>query len=118
MEWDTAISTIDNIAKIFSQAAKATLEKATRQPIRFSKTFQEIPKVSMKPEIGCFVQFSGDYNGLMIFNFSENAAMNLYRNYMLTMGLAAQDLVTDYTSMRSRTPLVKFAIRSWERRSA
>lgn len=98
MESDKALSTIDNVAKIFSQAAKITLEKATRQPIRFSKTFQEIPKVSMKPEIGCFVQFAGDYNGLMIFNFSGDAAMTLYRNYMLTMGLAAQDLATEYTS--------------------
>ncbi|MCB2181186.1 MAG: DUF3334 family protein [Desulfobulbaceae bacterium] len=90
--------TIDIIASIFSQAIKKTLEKGTKKTIKFSKTFQAIPRVSLQPEVGCFVQFSGDYNGLVVMNFSDEAAMEIYSSYMLTMGLPESDLAKDCTS--------------------
>jgi len=90
--------TIDVIANIFSQAIKKTLEKSTKKTIKFSKTFQIIPKVSLQPEVGCFVLFSGDYNGLVVMNFTDEAAMDLYKSYMLTMGLAESDLAKECTS--------------------
>lgn len=90
--------TIDIIANIFSQAIKKTLEKSTKKMIRYSLTFQAIPKVSLKPEIGCFVLFSGDYNGLVVMNFSAEAAMDLYRSYMINMGLPESDLAKECTS--------------------
>lgn len=89
---------IDHISKIFCLATKKTLEKATRKEIKYSPTVQKIPKVSLRPELGCFVQFSGDYNGLVILNFSAEAAMDLYKNYMLTMGLLESELVKNATS--------------------
>ena len=49
----------------------------------------------MKPDIGCFVQFSGDYSGLLILNFSEEAAMSYYREYMLFMGMSKDDLTNN-----------------------
>ncbi len=92
------LPTIDTISKVFCQAAKKTLEKATKQTIKFSNTIQAIPKISIKPEIGCFVLFNGDYSGLVVLNFTAGAAMELYRNYMLTMGLPETDLSKNFTS--------------------
>lgn len=95
---ETTAKTIDDLALIFAGAVKKTIEKATKQKIKFAKTFISIPKVCLKPEVGSFVQFSGDYNGLVIMNFTAEAAMSLYRNYMLTMGLPETDLAKDSTS--------------------
>lgn len=92
------LETIDIVANIFSQATKKTLDKGTKKTIKYSKTIQAIPKVSLKPEIGCFVVFSGDYNGLVVMNFSAAAAMDLYISYMTSMGLPENELAKDYTS--------------------
>lgn len=91
-------TTIDIVAGLFCQGAKKTLDKSTRKNIKYSNTIQSIPKVSLRPEIGCFVQFTGDYNGLVVMNFSADAAMELYRSYMVNMGLPESDLATEYTS--------------------
>ena len=89
---------IDHISKIFCLATKKTLEKGTKKEIKYSSTVQKISKISLRPELGCFVQFSGDYNGLLIMNFSADAALELYRNYMLTMGLPEKELAKNATS--------------------
>ena len=54
--------------------------------------------MSLRPEIGCFVQFNGDYSGLVVVNFSAGAAMDLYRSYMLVMGMPESELAKDATS--------------------
>ncbi|MGV1099234.1 DUF3334 family protein [Thiovibrio sp. JS02] len=92
-------ATIDLVAELFCQATKKTLEKSTKKEIKYSKTIQIIPDVGLKPDIGCFVQFSGDYSGLAIINFSAAAAMDLYRSYMLAMGLPEGDLAKEFTSV-------------------
>lgn len=90
--------TVDIIASLFAQAVKKTLEKSTKKEVKYSKTFISIPKVCLKPEVGSFVQFSGDYNGLVIINFSAGAALNLYKSYMTTMGLPESELAKESTS--------------------
>jgi len=90
--------TIDIVAGLFCQATKKTLDKSTGKAIKYSSTIQSVPKVSLRPDIGCFVQFTGDYNGLVVMNFSAAAAMELYRSYMTSMGLPEEDLARDYTS--------------------
>lgn len=90
--------TIDVVASIFSQAIKKTLEKGTKKIIKYSTTFQSIQKVSLQPEVGCFVMFSGDYNGLVVMNFSSGAALELYSSYMINMGLSESDLAKESTS--------------------
>ncbi len=92
-------STIDVIAEIFCEAAKKTLSKSTKKEIKYSQTIQIIPEVNLKPDIGCFVQFSGDYNGLVVFNFTADAAMELYRSYMAAMGMPENELARDFTSV-------------------
>jgi len=90
--------TIDVVANMFGKAIKTTLEKGTNRKISFSKTFQAIPRVRLQPEVGCFVPFSGDYNGLVVINFSSAAAMDLYSSYMSAMGLPESELAKEYTS--------------------
>ncbi len=95
---DKKIVTVDIIASLFAQGVQKTLEKSTKKKVKYSKTFIAIPKVCLKPEVGSFVQFSGDYNGLVILNFSAGAALNLYRSYMITMGLPESELAKESTS--------------------
>ncbi|MCP4116387.1 MAG: DUF3334 family protein [Desulfobacteraceae bacterium] len=90
--------TIDVVANAFGQAIKRTLEKGTNRKISYSKTFQAIPRVRLQPEVGCFVPFSGDYNGLVVMNFSSAAAMDLYSSYMGAMGLPESELAKEHTS--------------------
>ncbi len=90
--------TIDVVANTFGQAIKTTLEKGTNRKVSYSKTFQAIPRVRLKPEVGCFVPFAGDYNGLVVINFSSAAAMDLYSSYMSAMGLPESELAKEYTS--------------------
>jgi len=96
MEKET--KTIDIVAEIFSQATKKILEKSTGQKISYSPTLQDIPKVRLCPDIGCFVQFNGDYSGLVVMNYNANAAMSVYKNYMLNMGLPENELAKESTS--------------------
>lgn len=83
---------IDEISKIFLKTAQHTLETSTKQEITYAKTIQKTPKVSMKPDLTCFVQFNGDYNGLVVMNFSADAAFEIYKKYMLAMGMPKEEL--------------------------
>ncbi len=90
--------TLNAISKIFCQSTKEILESTTNKTVNYAKTIQKIPLIHLKPDIGCFVLFSGDYSGLMIINFTAEAAMSIYRNQMLNMGLPEEELATEYTS--------------------
>ena len=83
---------IDNIAKIFLNITQSILEKSTGQEINYANTIQKITRISMRPDLTCFVQFYGDYMGLVIFNFSEEAAFEIYRQYMVNMGMPQDEL--------------------------
>ena len=93
------IGAIDALTAIALQAVKKVLETNTKLPIKASSTVQRVPKVSMRPEIGCFVPFTGDYNGLVVMNFSAGAAMLLYKSYMVSMGLPEDELAKEYTNV-------------------
>ena len=89
---------IDEISKIFLTTASKTLEKSTGQTVSYSSTIQRIPKVSMKPDLTCFVQFDGDYVGLVILNFTAEAAFEVYKKYMLQMGMPKEELASSVSS--------------------
>ena len=92
------VLSIDKISKIFLTTAQKTLEASTGQEVSFSNTIQKIPKVSMKPDLTCFVQFDGDYIGLVILNFSAEAAFEVYKKYMLMMGMPKEELANSISS--------------------
>jgi len=91
-------SSINEISEILLKSAKKVLEKSTLKKITYSSTIQRIPKVSMKPDLTCFVQFNGDYSGLVVMNFSDKAAVQIYKSYMMSMGLPENELANDFTS--------------------
>ncbi|HID96816.1 MAG TPA: DUF3334 family protein [Thermodesulfobacteriaceae bacterium] len=92
------LNTVNEVAHILCEAVKNVLEASTGSRIYYAPTIQKVPSISLKPDIGCFVQFSGDYSGLFIMNLSGPAALELYTRSMKFMGLPEEDLHTDYTS--------------------
>ena len=74
------------------------LTVATQSPIHYSAMVQRITKTCLKPDIGCFVLFDGGFSGLVIINFSAEAAMELYERYLLHMGMSKSDLASSFTS--------------------
>ena len=89
---------IDELSKIFLKTAQHTLETSTQQKVTYSSTIQKTPKVSMKPDLTCFVQFNGDYNGLVVMNFSADAAFEIYKSYMTAMGMPEDEIAKTVAS--------------------
>ena len=79
-------------------SVKNVLTVSTQSQIRYSGVIQRITKTCLKPDIGCFVLFDGAFSGLVIINFSAEAAMELYESYMLNMGIPKKDLARAHTS--------------------
>lgn len=92
------IVSIDEISKIFLKTTRKTLEISTNQAVAYSSTIQKTPRVSMRPDLTCFVQFNGDYNGLMVMNFTADAAFEIYRSYMKVMGMPEDELAQTVAS--------------------
>ena len=90
--------TIDHLSGLLCKAVERVLNACTQKQINYSPTIQSIPKITMKPDVGCFVTLSGDYHGLLVMNFSGDAAMAIYKNYMLSMGLPENELSSHFTS--------------------
>jgi len=91
-------ATINEIAQIFAEACEQIINQATNSQICTAPTMQKVPSVFLKPDIGCFVQFSGDYSGLFIMNFSGMVALEIYRKSMLFMGMPEDELALEHTS--------------------
>ncbi len=79
-------------------SVSSVLTKTTGGEIRFSGMVQKITKTCLKPDIGCFVLFDGGFSGLVVINFSAQAAMELYEKYMVEMGMSRAELATSYTA--------------------
>ncbi len=91
------IKTTDFLLKL-CHSVTSVLTEATHHEINFSPMVQQITKTCLKPDIGCFVLFDGAFSGLVVINFSGEAAMEVYSNYLINMGLPKEELATVYTS--------------------
>ena len=87
---DLLISLCNSVTRVLSVA--------TGKPIHYSGMVQRISKTCLRPDIGCFVLFDGGFSGLVIINFSKEAAMEIYQSYLLSMGMGQDDLASSYTS--------------------
>ena len=87
---DLLVSLCDSVTKV--------LTMATHSQIHYSAMVQRISKTCLKPDIGCFVLFDGGFSGLVILNFSGQAAMEIYESYMLSMGIPKDGLASSFTS--------------------
>ncbi|MEO5795827.1 MAG: DUF3334 family protein [Rhodoferax sp.] len=96
-EPDVIFGTEDLLLSLCNSVTRV-LNVATNTHIRYSGMVQRISKTCLKPDIGCFVLFDGGFSGLVIINFTAQAAMELYESYLLNMGMSRADLVTSFTS--------------------
>lgn len=94
---DVVFGTEDILLSLCNSVTRV-LTVATQSQVNFSGMVQRISKTCLKPDIGCFVLFDGGFSGLVVINFSAPAAMELYESYMLTMGMAREELATSHTS--------------------
>jgi CheY-specific phosphatase CheX len=90
--------TLNAVSKIICECTKDVLDSVTGKNISFAKTIQKVPVIHLRPDIGCFVLFSGDYSGLMIMNFTAESAMSIYKNQMMQMGIPEEELAIEYTA--------------------
>ncbi|TDQ37491.1 DUF3334 family protein [Tepidicella xavieri] len=87
---DILMSLCDSVTKV--------LNTATQGQMHYSGMVQRISRTCLKPDIGCFVLFDGGFSGLVILNFSGQAAMEIYESYMVHMGMSREELARSYTS--------------------
>ncbi|MCF8068664.1 MAG: DUF3334 family protein [Desulfobacterales bacterium] len=90
--------TTDDVLKILCKSTKKVLELTTKTEINFSPIIQKTSKTCLKPDIGCFVLFDGGFSGLVIINFSADSAVEIYKKYMMSMGLPENELASLHTS--------------------
>lgn len=95
---DSPTKSTEEILLILCKAVQKVLKKASAQEILFSPFVQKINKTCLKPDIGCFTIFEGGLSGLLIMNFSKDAALDIYRNYMIHMGIPEDELSILHTS--------------------
>ncbi len=89
---------MNHLSRIFCEATKEVVEAATAREVTYSETLQKVGQVLMRPDIGCFVLFSGDYSGLMIMNFTGGAALAIYQGSLIKMGFPEDELSHDFTA--------------------
>lgn len=94
----TKTITTDDILLKLCQSISTVLSKATDSQVGYSAMVQKINKTSLKPDIGCFVLFDGGFTGLVVTNFSQQAALELYQDYMLKMGIPQDDLAIHHSA--------------------
>lgn len=91
------VTTEDILLKLCTSVCNV-LGSATGCEISYSPMIQRIHKTSLRPDIGCFVLFDGGFSGLVVLNFSDKSAIELYQNYMTNMGIPMSELATQHTS--------------------
>lgn len=87
----------DILLELCGSVAKV-LTTACHKPVRHAQMIQSIKTTSLKPEISGFVVFEGGFTGLVVLNFSASAAMEIYQDYMLSMGMDESSLALQHTS--------------------
>ncbi len=95
---DSVVFGTEDILRSLCNSVTKVLTVATHSQIHYSGMVQRITKTCLKPDIGCFVLFDGGFSGLVVINFSAQAAMELYESYMLNMGMAKNELASSHTS--------------------
>ena len=88
----------EDILMSLCNSVTKVLTMATQSDIHYSGMVQRITKTCLKPDIGCFVLFDGGFSGLVVINFSAQAAMELYESYMVNMGMSKNELAASHTS--------------------
>jgi len=74
------------------ESVSQVLTKASGNRITYSGMVQKISRTCLRPDIGCFVLFDGGFNGIVVTNFTATAALEIYQDYMTTMGMPESEI--------------------------
>lgn len=69
----------DDVVRILCSSVQSVLSNTINNTISISPMVKEIENTCLKPDIGCFVLFQGDFSGLIIINFTKEAAQEMNR---------------------------------------
>ncbi len=92
------VVTTDDILLKLCQSVSSVLTEATGSRTTYSAMVQKINKTCLRPDFGCFVLFDGGFSGLVVINFTSQAALEVYSNYMRNMGMPEEELAILHTS--------------------
>ncbi|MCR5085214.1 MAG: DUF3334 family protein [Succinivibrionaceae bacterium] len=87
-----------DILLVLCDSVSRVMTSATKTEVKFAPIVQKISQTVLRPEIGTFVLFTGSFSGMVVMNFPKEAAMEIYRNYMLAVGLPREEVASNYTS--------------------
>ena len=90
--------TTDDILRKLCISVSHVLSSTTNSQITHAGMVQSITRTCLKPDLGCFSIFDGGFSGLVVINFSAPAAVEIYREYMLNMGMPESELAFSHTS--------------------
>ncbi|SFB84577.1 Protein of unknown function [Marinospirillum celere] len=90
--------TTEEVLLILCHSVTEVLSNAGNKEVSYSPMVQKINKTCLRPDIGCFVLFDGGFSGLVIINFTADSAMEIYRKYMVSMGMPANELAHYHTA--------------------
>ncbi len=88
----------DDILLKLCKSVSHVFSAITNSSVTHSGMIQSITKTRLKPDLGCFSIFDGGFSGLVVMNFSAESAMDIYRRYMISMGMDESDLALHHTS--------------------
>lgn len=98
MQENPTVFGTEDILRSLCNSVTKVLSIATQSRIHYSGMVQRVTKTCLKPDIGCFVLFDGGFSGLVVINFSAASAMELYESYLLSMGMAKEELASSHTA--------------------
>lgn len=87
---DIMLSLCDSLTTVMSSAAEVE--------VKYTPMVQRISQTTLRPDVSTFVLFTGSFSGLVVLNFSKEAAMEIYTAYMKLMGFTASEISQNYTS--------------------
>ncbi len=80
------------VAHVFQKAACEVISRSCSMEVTVAKTAQIIPSIEISKDIGAFVTFSGNYSGVMVINFTGDAALELVTSSLVAMGMPEEDI--------------------------
>jgi len=88
----------DDILLKLCHSVSHVLSSTSASHISHAGMVQSISRTRLKPDLACFSIFDGRFSGLVVINFSATAAIEIYRRYMLNMGMPETELAFSHTS--------------------
>ncbi|WP_144208389.1 DUF3334 family protein [Shewanella donghaensis] len=88
----------DDILLKLCHSVTHVLSSTSDSQVTHAGMVQNISRTCLKPDLGCFSIFDGGFSGLVVINFSKEAAIEIYRRYMINMGMPESELAFSHTS--------------------